>query len=122
MVEKREEPVVILGGERIKLMVMALRALKRTSQPDRARGIHTVEQCQPALLLLVDAALGVEHRIAVKARGDLLIAGSIWKEISGKLFDRELVVRQVLIKRLDDPIAVWPDRPHAVLFVAIRIS
>jgi hypothetical protein len=60
----------------------------------------------------------------VKAGGDLLIEPCPGKHVAGQLLDCELVERQIEIERLDDPVAIFPDRPAAVdrVAVGVRVS
>ena len=44
------------------------------------------------------------------------------QHITGKLLNRELIIRKVAIDRVNDPVTIWPDRPCPVLFVTIRIG
>ena len=57
-----------------------------------------------------------------KAGGDELVLRGIGQQIAGDLLDDELVVGQIAVERADDPIAIGPDEPRLVLFVAVRIG
>ena len=43
----------------------------------------------------------------------------IRQQVAGDLLDDELVVGQVAVERADDPVAIGPDKPRLVLFVAV---
>src|SRR5690242_14771903 len=70
----------------------------------------------------INAALFVEHRVAMEPGGDALLRRRAGQQITGELLDRELIERHVRIDRVDHPIAVRPDRTIAVLLVAIRVG
>src|SRR5579885_1500711 len=44
VVEKRQEAVEILLRERVKLVVMTLSTTERRTQPDRSRGVDSIDQ------------------------------------------------------------------------------
>ena len=44
------------------------------------------------------------------------------EQIAGDLLDRELIERQVPVERLDDPVAIGPDRAPTVLLVAVGVG
>ena len=47
---------------------------------------------------------------------------ALGQQVAGELLDGELVERHVGVERLDHPVAVRPDRPRAVLLVAVGVG
>ena len=74
-----------------------------------AEGVDAIEHGLDAKLFGIDAAFLVDLRVAMKPGGDLLLDGRIREQVARKLLDRELVKWHVAIKRVDHPIAVFPD-------------
>ena len=107
-VEEGREGVVIGLGDRVELVGMALRAAEREAQPGRAHGVHAVQDVIDARLLGVAAALAVGHMVALEAGRELLLGGRIREQVTGELFEGELVVRCVTVEGFDDPVAPRP--------------
>ena len=122
VVEEGEDAVILFLLEGIVLVVVALGALDGDAEDTFADGVHAVEHGLHAELLGVDAALFVDHRIAQEPGGDALVLGGVRQQVAGDLLDDELVVGQVVIEGVDDPVAVEPDDARGVLFVAVGIG
>ena len=114
--EEGEQPEVVLLAERIVLVVVALRAGERRAQPDRRGRVDAIDEDFVQRLLRIDAAFLVGHRVAMEAAGDLLLDRGVRQHVAGDLLDRELVERHVAVERVDDPVAVLPDRCAGCLF------
>ena len=96
----------------------ALRAAERHAEERGAGGRDAVRQRVEAELQRVDAALFVQHRVAVKAGRDEVVVAGVGQHVSGELLDDELVERHVGVERADDPVS-RPDAARAVLLVAV---
>ena len=83
--------------------------------------MRSIEEME-AVFERIDAALFVEHRVAMEAGGDLLALRGVGEHVAGELLDGELVERHVGVERVDHPIAVRPDRARAVLLVAVGVG
>ena len=94
-------------------MVVALAAADREAEPDGASCVHAIDDRLDAELLQVDAAFLIDHRVAVKSRGNELVRARLRQQITSKLLDRELIERQIAVESVDDPVAVLPDGPRA---------
>ncbi len=103
-------------------MVMALGALDGQAEDPLADAVHAVEHGLHAELLGIDAPFLVDHRIAEEARGDELVLAGAGEQVAGDLLDDELVIREVPVQGVDDPIAVGEDLPGLVLLVAVRVG
>ena len=95
---------------------------ERRSHPDLHRGIDPIDDRRDPELLVVDAALGVDHRVAMEARGDALVDSRVGEQVAGNLLDRELIERQVAVEGVDDPVAIRPDRATTVFLVAVGVG
>ena len=51
-----------------------------------------------------------------------LILRRMRQQVAGDLLDDELVVRHVVVERIDDPVAIHPHEPRLVLFEAVGIG
>ena len=119
VVQERKQAVILLLRQRIEFMVVALGALNRKPKNTLADAIHSVEQSFHPELLGVHAAFLVQHRIAEKSGRDEIVLPRIWQLIAGDLFDDEPVVGQVLVERVDNPVAIRPDETRLVLLKTI---
>src|SRR5262249_4522869 len=76
-----------------------------------------------AELFLIDTALLVGQRVAVKAGGDLLLQSGLRQQVASQLLDDELVIGQVAVESADQPVAPAPgERTAGVLLVAIAVG
>ena len=121
VVEEREEPIVLLLGHRVVLVVMALTALNRQPEHRFADRIHAVEHRVHAELLRIHAPFFVKHRMSQEAGCDELILCRIRQEVASELLDQELVIRQIAIERVDHPISIEPHLPRLIFFKSIRV-
>ena len=122
VVEERHEGEVIGVRDRIELVRVALGARRRQPEPGGAGGAHAIDHREIAELEWVDAPFLVDHGVAVEAGGDDVVGHSVGQEITGDLPDRECVERHVVVERLNHPVAIRPDRPLAILLVAVRVG
>ena len=124
MVECVHPLVVVLLGDRIVLMVVALRAGDRHAQPGGRRAFDAVEEAHVALFFGDVATFAVEDVVPVEGRGDLLVERRVREQVAGEHLGAELVERLVSIQALHQPIAPEPLEGIAVLLeaVAIRVA
>ncbi len=57
----------------------------------------------------------------MKSGGNLLFQGGAGKHVARQLFDRELIERHIILKCIDHPITIRPDRPHFIFFVSVGV-
>ncbi len=67
----------------IELMRMALGAAERKAQPGGGRGVHPIYQRIKPKLQRVDAALLVDHGVAMKAGGNALGLRGVGQQVTG---------------------------------------
>ena len=102
-------------------MVVAAGAAHRQPHEGSADGIGPVSYVLYPELFGDDAALRVLLVVAVEAGGQYLLGGGVVQQVAPQLPLDELVVGQVLVVRLDDPVAVGPHRVVKIIQVALRI-
>src|SRR5688572_32012025 len=104
-------------------MVVTLRAAEGQSQPNGSSCGGAVNDRLDAVLLLVDAALVVRERLAVKGGGQLLREAAAGQQVARKLFDGESVKRQVVVDSPNHPVApVLGVRPDLIDLVAVAVG
>ena len=122
LVEDRVELVVVLDGDRIVLVRMALGTPHRQSHPNLQRRIDTVFHGRDSELLIIGPPFIIAQGRAMKSRCDTLSHRGTFKQISGELFDGELIVRHIVVERMDHPIAIGPKIPCQILLVPFGIG
>ena len=121
VLEKRKERIEIPHGNRIKLVIVTAGAFQRQTQERRAEGIDAIHHITDPELFFDDATFLVLQVEAVERGGQTLLLRCFRQQIAGKLPGREPVEGQVLVERLNDPIAVRPHRPGRVHLISIRV-
>ena len=111
LIEDGEQLIVFLLGERVVLVIVTFGAPHGEPHPDLDGGVHTVLDGFHPEFLVVRAALRVGHRVAMKGRRQALIERWIREQIARQLLDRELVIRQIAVQRVDHPVA---ESPHVI--------
>ena len=109
-------------ADRIVFMRVALCALNGQAKNRFPDGIHAVKHRFHSELLRIDSAFFIDHRIAQESRRHHLLLRRIRNQVAGKLLLDESVIGQILVQRLDHPIAIKPDIAHLVFFVAVRVG
>ena len=122
VVEVRHQAIVLAVGDRVVLVRVALCAAHGHAQEHRARRRDPVGHRVEAELEGVDAALLVQHRVAVEAGRHAVVGRRVGEHVSRELLDDELVERHVGVERADDPVSIRPDAARAVLLVAVAVG
>ena len=122
VVEEAEAGVILLMPDRIVGMAVALDATHGKSLENLPRSDVAIHRGEQAELLVVGAALTVCLGQAVEGGGEFLIQRGAGYEIAGELVDDELVVRQIPVERIDDPIAIFPNIAVCVVAKAFGIG
>ena len=122
VLEQGEEPVVVLLLDRIELVIVAARAFKGKAEKGRGERLHAVAHVLHAVLFLHAAALAFLLVQAVEGGGQDLVVAGVREQVAGELPGDELVVRQVVVKRLDHPVAPGPDFAFAVHLEAVAVG
>ena len=103
-------------------MVVAAAAVESEAEPDGADGLGHVENIIDPVFLGDTAPLAIDHVVAQKPGGQLLLVSSRWQQVSGNLPDGELVVGQIFVKSLNDPVAPGPHGALCITLVAIAVG
>ena len=82
-IEEGKQPIVFPLLERIELVIVALGATNSHTQPNRPCRGHPIKHAIDAELFLIDPALLVDLRVAVKPGGHDLFLGRTREEIPG---------------------------------------
>jgi hypothetical protein len=110
VVEEGHEPVVIPMLDGIVFVGVALGAGHGEAEPGGGGDMDAIDHGVEPVLEGIDAAFLIDHGVAVEPGGDALIERGVREQITGELFDGELIERHILVEGLDDPIAPGPDR------------
>jgi hypothetical protein len=121
-VEKREEPEILSLSDGVVLVIVALSAGERRTEPDFGRGVDPIDYGGDAELLGIGPAFGVRHRVAVGSGRDMVRRPGVRQQVACDLPDRELIERHVLAERIDNPVPVGPNRPAVVLLVTVGVG
>ena len=122
VVQEGEQPVVLFLRDRVELVVVALGTLDRQAEDALAEAsmrsnIASMRNCSGSM---PPSSLIIELRRKPVA--------TIWSCVAfgsrspANLLDDELVVGQVAVERVDDPVAVEPDLARLVLLVAVAVG
>jgi hypothetical protein len=77
LVEKGPEPVILLLGQRVVLVVVAAAAVEGEPQPDRPGGLGHVHHVVDTILFRDAAALTVDRVVAQETGGEFLLEGRV---------------------------------------------
>ena len=122
LIEVGEELVVLTLRDRVVLVAVTLRTAHRQPHPDLERRIHAVLHSGDAKLFVVGSALVVDHRVAMEGSRENLLGRRVGEQVASELLARELVIRQVAVVGVDQPVSVTPHRAHQVFLVALRVG
>ena len=111
LVEDRVELVIVFDGDRIVLVRMALGTPHGQSHPNLKRRIDTVFHGSDSKLFIIGPPFVIAQGRPMERRGDTLSRRGILKQVPCELFDGELIVRHIVVERLDHPIAIGPKFP-----------
>ena len=115
-VEDSGEGVVIALGNGVELVIVAAGAAERQAEEDATHGVDLFIDNVSAFLdrVLFGQDLGADGE---EAGGCNPVGGGGSHEIAGQLFAHELVVGEIAIKGVDDPVAIAPGEWVSVVFV-----
>ena len=122
VVEEGVEAVVLLVGDRVVLVRVALGAVQGETEPGRADSRHPILHRLGPVFLGVAAALVVDLGVPVEPGGDALGQGGLGQQVSGQLVDGEPVEGLVAIEGVDHPLAVGPDGPGEVDLITVGVG
>ena len=97
-------------------MVVAPRTFHGESKHGRSEGVHTVRAILDAELLLHAAPFIRLAMETIEGRGDALFARGVGQQIASDLPRQKFIVGEILVERLDDPVAI---RRNIALHIAL---
>jgi hypothetical protein len=122
-VEEGKELVMVLLGDGIVLVIVALRAADGEPQPHGSDGIGLIQHLFKPGLLAVHSSLAVLQGVAMKPCSHFLVSGSAGKQVTRNLLDGELVERHIAVEGLNHPMPPPPrPGPEEVFFVAVAVG
>ena len=122
-VHECEQPVVVLLGDRIVLVIMALGAADGQAEPDGSDRVGAIHGLLEPELLDLHPAFPVLEAVPVESRRDPLVDSCARQDVPRDLLDRKAVKRHVAIESVDHPLAPAPGvRPLGVLLVAVGVG
>ena len=122
VVEQAHQPVILIMGDGIVLMGVALSAACGQPHPNRTRGGDPVYCRIKAVFQGVDPAFFVQLSVAVKPGGGFLFLGCVGQHVPGQLLDGELIIGHIRVESSNDPVPVGPDIARSVLLIPIGVG
>ena len=122
VVEQAHQPVILVMGDGIVLMGVALSAACGQPHPNRTRGGDPVHRGIETEFQGIDPALFVQLGVTVKPGGSFLFVGGIGQHVPGQLFDAELIIGHIRVEGSNDPVPVGPDIARSVLLIPIGVG
>ena len=122
VVQKGVEPEVLVVGDGVELVRVALRALQAEAHHGFTDAVHAVEHALDAELFGDDRALLVDHAVAEEAGRDDLVLRCARDQVAGELFDDELVIGLVAVEGVDHPVAPRPLLAGQVFLEAVAVG
>ena len=89
-------------------MCVALGTLNRDAHQALHSGLDTILYRGGAEFLIGCPAFGIGHRVPVERSGKACVIRGTGDDVTGELEGYELVVRDVAVEGIDDPVAPWP--------------
>ena len=118
----RRQAVIICLWDCIELVIVTT----GTFHGHRQKGCSCrVDHILQTLVLIFERIVGfvIPSSQTQETRGNYRRFAAIGNLVAGKLIDDKLVVRHIVIERINDPIAVAPGILfHRIAFIAIRLS
>ena len=121
-VEERIQRIKILLRDRIELVVVAARTLEGLREEGCAHCVHAIHHVGDSKFLLDRAAFLRLHVVSIKCRRQYLVLRRVRQQVSGELPRYKSVVGQILVERLDHPIAPRPHRAITICLVTESVG
>ncbi len=122
VVEEGVETVVLLLGDGVELVLVALGATGGQAEEHRRKGVGPVDRVDHPILVIDRAALAGGRMRSNESAGDLILELRLGEQISGELTDDELIERWVLVEQFDDAITVGPHLTIVVEMQAVSVG
>ena len=103
-------------------MIVAASTFRGEAEERGAEGVHAIHHVGHAIFLLHDAAFLILRVESVECRRQSLLLRWLGQEIPRDLPGDELIEGQILVERLDHPVAIRPHGAEAIRLVAVRVG
>ncbi len=121
-VEERVGLVVRLLRDRVVFVIVTTRAFEREAEKGLAERVGAIDDVLDAVFLRIGAFFGIPPVQPVERCRDELLASGRGHQIACELPRDELVVRHVLVERVDDPVPPGMQPPLAVELVPVGVG
>ena len=121
LVENIKDLKVLLMGNGVVFVSMALGTGHGGSHPGGKGGVYPVYHGNIAKLLVVGSSLVVGLGIPVKGRGNVLVLRWVGQKIACQLINGELVEGHIFIERTDHIIPVRPDSTGHIIGISCGV-
>src|SRR5690606_11553563 len=112
---------IILLGERVILMVMALRTLHSYAQYTFTERISFVYGVGYTVFFFDHATFFRDFMVPVECRSKQLFFCGVRKDIAGQLPGHKPIIGHILVERMDHPVTPGPLGAYIVILITIRI-
>ncbi len=109
-------------GDGVIFVAMALRTGHRNAHPDSHCCIDTIDDSDVSEFFVVGPTFVIGKGVAMECGSDELVRSGVWEEVTGELFDGELIEWHVCVVGTDDPIAIGPDGAWWIVCVSGGVS
>ena len=107
-VEEGKHLIILAMGDGVILVRVTPGAAHRKPHKDQTCGISPVDDLLNPVFLRIDSSFRIGQRVAVKSGGHPLLNRSSGKQIPRQLLQDKLIIREVSIIGVDDPLPVTP--------------
>src|SRR6266567_4303307 len=121
-VEKSGETIIIALLDGIEFVIMTSAAFERKGQKRGAESMDAVSDVFGAPFFFDAAAFVGLAMQAIESCGEALLVCSIGQQITLQVFGQETVVRQVVVKGLNDPIPIRPGRAKQIALITVAVG
>src|SRR5437899_2098397 len=103
-------------------MIMAAGTFESQSQKSRAESVDAVGDVFTAPFFFDAAAFIGLAMEPVESGGQALGTSGISQQVTGKLLGQELVIGQITLEGIDDPVAIRPSRTELIALIAVAVG
>ena len=121
IVEQGEQLIKLALTDRVILVIVTAGTAQCEAHPDRAHCLHTIDDVLSAPFLIESPALGVDAMVTIEPGRKHLALGGVRQQVASKLLHGELIVRHVVVERLNHPVAPRPLAVFEIVVVAVTV-
>ncbi len=121
-VEERVELIILLLGNRIVFVIVALCATNSEAEKHLSRRICAVHRVGNIKFIGVSSTLFIERHATIEAGCHPCGIASLGEEVACHIFHNKPVIGFVAVKGVDDVVPVEPHGAHGVIVIAVGVS